>query len=85
VVVRCDGQLAARHTRSWAKQDVITDPAHRATAARLRQALAEDRHRRQAATRHHADGHAVMLRALPDYDALFGVDFTNPPTKASTT
>jgi hypothetical protein len=85
VVVRCDGQLIARHTRSWAKQDLVTDPAHRTTAARLRQALAEDRHRRQAAIRHHADGHAVTLRALPDYDALFGVDFTNPPTKASTT
>jgi hypothetical protein len=25
----------------------------------------------------------VGLRALPDYDALFGVDFTNPSTKAS--
>jgi transposase len=85
VVVRCDGQLAARHVRSWAKQDLVTDPAHRTTAARLRQALADDRHRRQAAIRHHADGHAVTLRALPDYDALFGVDFTNPPTKASTT
>ena len=83
--MRCDGQPAARHVRSWAKQDVVTDPVHRATAATMRQALAEDRHRRQAATRHHADGHAVVLRALPDYDALFGVDFTHPPTKASTT
>jgi transposase len=85
VLVRCDGHLAARHLRCWAKHGVVTDPAHAATAAKLRQALAEDRHRRQAALRHHADGHAVMLRALPDYDALFGVDFTNPPTKASST
>jgi hypothetical protein len=83
VTVRCEGQLVARHVRSWAKQDVVTDPAHRALAAQLRQALAEDRQRRQAAVRHHADGHAVTLRALPDYDALFGVDFTNPTTKAS--
>jgi transposase len=83
VTVCCDGQVVARHTRSWARQGVVTDPAHRATAAQMRQALAEDRQRRQAATRHHTDGHTVTLRALPDYDALFGVDFTNPSTKAS--
>jgi hypothetical protein len=83
VTVFCDGQAVARHDRSWAKQAVITDPVHKATAATMRQALAEDRQRRQAATRHHTDGHAVALRALPDYDALFGVDFTNPSTKAS--
>jgi transposase len=77
----CEGQLAARHDRSWAKQAVVTDPDHRATAARMRQALALDRQSRQAGTRFHGDGHAVMLRALPDYDALFGVDFTNPTTE----
>jgi len=82
VSVVCDGQPAARHARSWAKQAVVTDPEHRATAAKMRHALAEDQRRRQAATRQHADGHAVMLRALPDYDALFGVDFTNPTTEA---
>jgi hypothetical protein len=85
VAVFCDGQLAARHTRSWAKQGVVTDPAHAATAQQMRHALALERQSRQAATRHHADGHVVMLRALPDYDALFGVDF-NPSasvTKAS--
>lgn len=82
VTVVCDGQVVARHSRSWAKRGVVTDPAHSATAARMRQALAEDRQRRQAATRHHPDGHAVILRALPDYDALFGVDFTNPTPKA---
>ena len=62
---------------------MVTDPdhpRHRSTAAKMRQALADDRQRRQAATRQHADGLAVMLRALPDYDALFGVDFTNPTT-----
>ncbi|KWX05882.1 transposase [Carbonactinospora thermoautotrophica] len=82
VTVLCDGQLVARHARSWARQGVITDPVHAATAARMRQALAEDRQRRQAAVRRHADGHAVALRALPDYDALFGVDFNPPSTKA---
>jgi transposase len=83
VTVCCDGRVVARHDRSWAKHGVVTDPAHAETAKLMRQALAEDRRRRQAATRHHGDGHPVTLRALPDYDALFGVDFTNPPTKAS--
>ncbi len=83
VTVFCDGQLVARHERSWAKQTVVTDPAHAATAHRMRQALALDREKRQAATRHHADGHAVALRALPDYDALFGVDFDPVSTRAS--
>jgi hypothetical protein len=75
----------ARHDRSWAKQAVVTDPAHAATAKAMRAALAEDRARRAAATRHHADGHAVQLRALPDYDALFGVDFTTTNTTDDTT
>jgi transposase len=85
VRVVCDGHLVARHTRSWAKHDVVTDPAHAATAAKMRQALALQRQSRQAATRHHPDGHTVILRALPDYDALFGVDFnpSAPDTKAS--
>jgi hypothetical protein len=83
VTVCCQGQVVGSHRRSWAKQRVVTDPAHAATAAQMRQALAQDRQRRQAATRHHVDGHAVTLRALPDYDALFGVDFTNPTTKAN--
>src|SRR5581483_8250855 len=78
--VVCDGHLVARHDRSWAKQGVLTDPAHQTTAQLMRRALADDRQRRQAATRHHSDGHAVTLRALPDYDALFGVDFTTPTT-----
>lgn len=83
VTVLCEGQAVARHQRSWARQAVVTDPAHAATAARMRQALAREREKRRAATRHHPDGHAVTLRALPDYDALFGVDFDPTPTKAS--
>jgi transposase len=83
VTVFCDGQVVARHQRSWAKQSVVTDPVHAATAQRMRQALALDRQKRQAAIRHHADGHAVALRALPDYDALFGVDFDPASTRAS--
>jgi transposase len=77
VTVFCNGQLVAQHERSWAKHGVITDPAHQATAAQMRQGLALERQRRQTA-RQHSDGHLVALRALPDYDALFGVDFTTP-------
>lgn len=83
VTVRCDGQIIAAHPRSWARQAVITDPAHQATATAMRQALAADRAARQQGRRH-GDGTAVMLRALPDYDALFGVDFTpSPSTEAN--
>jgi transposase len=80
----CDRELVARHDRSWAKHGVITDPAHVATARQMRLVLAEQRRAQQRAqqsgTRRHGDGHAVAIRALPDYDALFGVDFT--PTAA---
>jgi hypothetical protein len=72
----------AHHVRSWAKQDVITDPKHASMAAQLRAGCAADRRRRERARRH-ADGHPVALRALPDYDALFGVDFTVPTTETS--
>lgn len=85
VTVTCEGQLVAQHARSWAKNAVITDPEHVARARRMRQDLARQREERQRreALRQHADGHAVALRALPDYDALFGVDFTpTPPASA---
>jgi hypothetical protein len=88
----CDGQLVARHDRSWARHMVITDPAHVATAHQMRLALAEQRRAQQQAQqqaqqgggRRHSDGHRVALRALPDYDALFGVDF-NPTTPTDPT
>jgi transposase len=85
VTVFGDALIVARHLRSWARHGVITDPAHKAAAASMRQAFTQDRRRRETALRHHADGHAVALRSLPDYDALFGVDFTNsnPDTEAS--
>ena len=82
VTVSCDGRIVAEHGRSWAKHGVITDATHVATAKLMRRSLADDRRRRAAATRHHGDGHPVTLRALPDYDELFGVDF-NPSVKAS--
>jgi Mu transposase-like protein len=83
VTVFCDGQVVARHQRSWAKHGVITDPAHQTTAAALRQDFTDRSRQRAAAVRQHADGHVVALRALPDYDALFGVDFTPELKKAS--
>ncbi|GAA3824715.1 hypothetical protein GCM10022206_73990 [Streptomyces chiangmaiensis] len=61
---------------------MATDPVPAATAQRMRQALAKDRERCQAAGRQHTDGHVIALRALPDYDALFGVDFDPSSTKA---
>jgi transposase len=91
VDVFCDGQLVARHDRSWARHGVITDPVHVATAHQMRLALAEQRRAQHGAQqrtpqgpapRRHSDGHPVALRALPDYDALFGVDFTPTPTAA---
>lgn len=83
VTVCCGEHVIASHRRSWAKNAVVTDPARKAAAAGLRRAFAADRAAREQARRH-ADGHPVTLRALPDYDALFGVDFTAPPRKAST-
>jgi hypothetical protein len=85
VVVLCQGQIVAEHRRSWAKQAVITDPAHVALAQQLRRDLTTaPRGVRQAGARQHSDGHTVALRALPDYDALFGVEFTTTPALAGT-
>jgi len=87
VLVFCERAPVAEHERSWAKHAVITDPAHVATARQMRLALAEQRRAQQQAqqngARHHSDGHPVAIRALPDYDALFGVDF-NPTTPTDT-
>jgi len=79
VIVRCADQTVAAHRRCWAKARTITDPAHQEIAADLRRALHLDRERR-ALGRAHSDGHPVALRALPDYDALFGVDFDPTPS-----
>ena len=86
VTARCAGQIVARHDRSWAKHVIVTDPDHVDTAAQLRRGFASERARRTAAaTRAHTDGHTVALRALPDYDTLFGVDFDSTPTTVRTT
>jgi transposase len=84
----CDNELVARHERSWARHGVITDPVHVAAAHQMRLALAEQRRAQERAqqigARQHSDGHPVAIRALPDYDALFGVDFDPTPTGPTT-
>jgi transposase len=82
VRVSCAGRLVADHPRSWARRSVVTDPAHVTAAAGLRTAWKHEQAAR-AAVRRHGDGHQVALRALPDYDALFGVEFTAAPTAAT--
>lgn len=98
VVVTCEApggghrQEVARHTRCWAQRVTVTDPAHVETAKALRTAHSAQRAAREKAERArltghrvHADGHHVPLRALPDYDALYGVDFTPTGTPATGT
>jgi len=77
VAVVHDGRDVAVHSRCWARHVTVTEAEHVRIAAELR-----SEHRLQAVeaarrsrTRHHEDGHPVMLRALPDYDALFGSHF----------
>jgi len=87
VVVSCAGQVVADHDRCWDARRTITDPAHRVTARQLRADLAAQREERrtQRLARAHSDGHVVAIRALPDYDALFGVDFDPRPASRPVT
>ena len=80
VTARCEGEVVARHERCWAQRVTVTDPAHVETARQMRDGLAIERESRARSTRHHSDGHTVILRSLPDYDALFGVDFSATPS-----
>lgn len=75
----CAEQIVATHTRVWTTGATITDPDHRKTAGMLRADLAAQRDHIRRTTRTHTDGHVVAIRALPDYDALFGVDFDPYP------
>lgn len=84
VTATCDGNRVAFHRRSWAKHSNVTDPQHVQAAQLLRARYQEIG--RQQSSRQHPDGHRVALRALPDYDALFGVpDFTAPPSQTTET
>lgn len=84
VVATCAGQVVADHPRCWATAATITDPAHRDLARALRADLAQRRRDQAQATRSLHDGHVVAIRALPDYDALFGVDFDPDPSGRAT-
>jgi transposase len=77
VAVSHGGLDVAVHQRCWAKRVTVTDPEHVRIAAELRgeYRLQGAEAARRSRARHHEDGHPVMLRALPDYDALFGSNF----------
>lgn len=81
VIATFGDKVVATHARYWGTGATITDPAHVATAKQLRTEFQTISAERSAAalqargTRTHGDGHVVALRALPDYDALFGIDF----------
>ncbi|MGN2636530.1 IS21 family transposase [Nocardia takedensis] len=83
VTARCEGELVAAHERCWAQRVVVTDHTHVEIARQMRTGLARERESRARARRHHSDGHTVILRSLPDYDALFGVDFSPESTATS--
>ncbi|WP_155821268.1 IS21 family transposase [Gordonia hirsuta] len=78
----CHGQtLVAEHDRFWGRHASIADPQHVAAARELRvnyrlQDL-NNRAANAARIRAHSDGHTVPIRPLPDYDRLYGVDFTS--------
>jgi transposase len=65
VLVTLEGAEIARHQRCWADHQSITDPAHSAAAAQLRQS------RRLVAVP--AIDTDVEHRALTDYDRMFGL------------
>lgn len=71
VTVTCGDRVIAFHDRSWAGRLTITDSAHKQAAARLR----NEYRTRSSQPATHAQ-HQVALRALPDYDDLFGTHAT---------
>jgi len=72
VIVVCAGTIVADHPRCWADRQVITDPAHVEAARQLRREYNTTRLRPRLPD----TGISVPIRALSDYDALFGIDFT---------
>lgn len=74
--------MVADHARCWARRQNITDPVHLARAKDLRVGfatarVAQERAAREA-VRYQGDGHPVILRALSDDDALFGITSPDP-------
>ena len=69
-------RLVARHQRSWGNALTITDPAHVAAAARMREAFGQPQPGR-------AQDSEVALADLSDYDTAFGVDLDTNAQEAS--
>ncbi|MGH3343909.1 MAG: IS21 family transposase [Carbonactinosporaceae bacterium] len=77
VTARCDGALAASHRRSWAARQTITDPAHVATAARLRtnyRTITTGRGAAEVDERDQSVDEGALIPNLADYDTRFGID-----------
>ena len=83
VRIACGEVTVADHDRSWANHVTIADAQHVRAAKELRRDYRnqqlQNRARNAARVRTHPDGHEVPIRALPDYDDLFGVHFATPP------
>jgi hypothetical protein len=75
VTARCEGTLVASHRRSWARRQTISDPAHVATAARMRADYQRAGAGRGSGAAGHDDDQWALVRNLADYDARFGIDF----------
>jgi transposase len=71
VTATLEGAIVARHERSWAPHQTITDPAHAAAAAAMRRA-----HLRPVPA---ADPDQVEVRDLSRYDAMFGLTEPDHP------
>ena len=69
VQARWGGRLVADHPRVWARGKTITDPAHVASAAKLRSAYGRPR----------PTTPDVGVRDLADYDKAFGLDRPETP------
>lgn len=80
IQVRLDGRVVADHQRCWAVRQTITDPAHRESAARLRTRYWHQSRPGPSPATDPVAGNAhalVSARALPDYDAMYGIDFSH--------
>lgn len=64
VQARLDGRLVADHQRRWARHATVTDPAHLAVAAVLRERFGQPR----------LVASEPLVRDLADYDRAFGLD-----------
>lgn len=69
VQVLCEGTVVADHERVWAWHQTITDPEHRAAAAKLRRRIGALR-----VVGEPKDSITVEQRSLGDYDTALGID-----------